>query len=217
MSWARIVAVLAVATAVEALSMVARQRPIAATSLGSFIYYVLLLSVLPLVTAVGAAVSVVLTGSPYPGIAISAIPLSLSSSFQALLVGLASLVVSLVATLATYFLLELRDRQPGSGPIARARSPSAVPLASASLGLAIQSFSASITGSLIYSEAVYLAASVTAAVISSLASRGLLKELAYGLLSSLGPLGLAVVLSTVLIQERGLDRMSQGVQAPKKP
>lgn len=217
MGWARVAAVLIVATIIEAISVVARQRPTAATSLGGFISYILLLSALPLATAVGAALSVILTGSPYPAVAISFIPLGSSSSFQAFLVGLASLTVGLIAALATYFLIGLRWHQPGSGLKVRVGPPSAVPLASASLGLALQLFFGFLIGSLFYSEAIYLAASVAGAIVSSLALRGRPKELIYGFLSSLGPLGLAAVLSTVIVQGRGPDEASQEVQAPKKP
>jgi hypothetical protein len=204
MSEVKATSVAVAAALVEALTLlIAKPFGKPPTTLGGFVYLVATFIAEIVLIVVSVSVTTVVTGTPYAGLIISLVPLSASSSLSYLLVGLASFVAGSLTAIMIYVIITLRGQRGVHHLSVGAGAPYPIPLASASVGLALQSIVPlnALIGELFISEVIYTGASIAAAVLVSLVFRRPLTGLLYGLVSSLGPLGLAIAVTVAMEKE----------------
>jgi len=194
-TWARAVAVIALAVVAEALGMKAYRPGELSMTLSSLVFYLVVLTF----SALLAAASVAVSGSLSIGLAVALSPISLMGPGLVEVLAYASALTASLAVLFTYLLASLRSRVL-AGPRVKVNltlsAPNAASLASASLMTYVAWLVRLPLVSPTYvGQWAYASLSLGTAVIASLTARGYLDGLLRGSAVLLGPLGFVALLA----------------------
>ncbi len=194
-TWARAVAVIALAVVAEALGMKAYRPGELSMTLSSLMFYLVVLTF----SALLAAASVAVSGSLSIGLAVALSPITLMGPGLVEVLAYASALTASLAVLFTYLLASLRSRVL-AGPRVKVNltlgAPNAASLASASLMTYVAWLVRLPLVSPTYvGQWAYASLSLGTAVIASLTARGYLDGLLRGSAALLGPLGFVALLA----------------------
>jgi len=194
-TWARAVAVIALAVVAEALGMKVYRPGELSMTLSSLVFYLVVLTF----SALLAAASVAVSGSLSIGLAVALSPISLMGPGLVEVLAYASALTASLAVLFTYLLASLRSRVL-AGPRVKVNltlsAPNAASLASASLMTYVAWLVRLPLVSPTYvGQWAYASLSLGTAVIASLTARGYLDGLLRGSAALLGPLGFVALLA----------------------